>query len=471
VAEVLDASPDVIVAVDPSGRIVFANRAVEAVFGWSPRELVGLSVEELIPRPLGERHAAMRRAFLTAGRNRPMGIGLDLKARHRDGREFPVEVGLTTVETADGPLTFATVVDITARKALAAQLERTSQELRQSVADLERQRQEMALLAQLGSRLDACGSLEEAHAVLAEDTPSLFGGDAGALYVPAGGRLETVVSWGDPAPRSRAFAPGECHALSRGRSHVVDERGGAARCAHVGEAVGAGLVCVPLLAQGETLGLLHVQLRREVGGARHGAYLAARRRLIEMFAEHVALALVNIQLRATLRERSVRDELTGLFNRRYMEETLDREVRRATREGGSVGLIMADVDHFKAYNDTLGHAAGDDVLRMIGALLAESVRGEDVVCRFGGEEFVIILPKARPEDTRLRAEELRERLADRTSAASASGLPEVTLSLGVAAFPDHGEDGERLLSAADEALYRAKAAGRDRVEVARGASV
>jgi diguanylate cyclase (GGDEF)-like protein len=187
-----------------------------------------------------------------------------------------------------------------------------------------------------------------------------------------------------------------------------------------------------------------------------------------MFAEHVALALVNIRLRETLREQSVRDELTGLFNRRYMEETLERELRRATRERRSVGLIMADVDHFKAHNDRLGHAAGDEVLRGIASFLGESVRGEDVVCRFGGEEFVVILPKAGLEDTRLRAEELRRRLADRATVDLAPGLPAVTVSLGVAAFPEHGDDVEQLLAAADEALYRAKADGRDRVAVARG---
>ena len=185
-----------------------------------------------------------------------------------------------------------------------------------------------------------------------------------------------------------------------------------------------------------------------------------------MLAEHVALALVNVRHRTTLREESVHDELTGLFNRRYMDETLDRELRRATREGGGVGLIMGDIDHFKTYNDTLGHAAGDAVLRTIGNFLRGAVRGEDVVCRFGGDEFVIILPKAGLEDTRRRADGLRKQLAGLDWAASGSALPTVTLSLGVAAFPEHGVSPDQLLMAADKALYRAKAAGRDRVMVA-----
>ncbi len=465
---VLDASADAIVAVNVTGQIVFANRAVKRVFGWSPRELVGLSVEQLVPVPLGERHVEARRKFRATPGNRPMGIGLDLTARHRNGREFPVEVGLTTVETADGPLVFATVVDISARKALVSQLQQTSEELRQHVVDLEGQRLEMALVSRLEARLDGCGTLDEAHRVLAEDVPPVFEGDAGALYRPEslGGCLEAIVAWGDPAPLTRAFAQHDCLGVSRGRTHVVADADGEGRCSHVTESVGAGLLCVPLMAQGEILGLLHIQVRRTVRGVRATARVAARRRLAEMLAEHAALALVNIGLRATLREQSIRDELTGLFNRRYMEETLERELRRARREGGSVGLIMCDLDHFKTYNDTRGHAAGDAILRTVGGFLNGAVRGEDVVCRFGGEEFVIILPKAGLEDTRRRTDGLRQQLAGLDMSSSGSELPAVTLSFGVAAFPEHGVGPDQLLRAADEALYRAKAAGRDRVVVA-----
>ena len=465
---VLDASADAIIAVNATGEVVFANRAVKRVFGWSPSELVGLSVEQLVPVLLGERHFQSRRAFLAAPENRPMGIGLDLTARHREGREFPVEVGLTTVETADGPLVFATVVDISARKALTSQLEQTSEELRQHVVDLDRQGREMTLVSRLGARLDGCETLAEAHRVLTEDVPPVFEGDAGALYRPEspGGRLEAIVAWGDPAPLTRALAPNECLGLGHGRTHVVADADGESRCSHVTESVAAGLLCVPLAAQGEVLGLLHIQVRRTVRGVRRSAHVAARRRLAEMLADHVVLALVNIRLRATLREQSVRDELTGLFNRRYMEETLGRELGRARREGGSVGLIMCDVDHFKTYNDTRGHAAGDAILRSIGGFLGGAVRGEDVVCRFGGEEFVIILPKAGLEDTRRRTDDLREQLAGLDMATSGLELPAVTLSFGVAAFPEHGASPDQLLKAADEALYRAKAAGRDRVVVA-----
>jgi diguanylate cyclase (GGDEF)-like protein/PAS domain S-box-containing protein len=465
---VLDSSPDGIVAVDAAGRIVYANRAAEAMFGWSVGELVGLSVERLIPAAFADRHVELRHEFLAAHRARPMGLGLDLTALHRDGRELAVEIGLVTVETSDGPLVFATVVDISARAALASKLDQANEELRRHVVDLERRRQEMALLAQLGERLDRCQTMAEAYAVMTEGATTLFGADAGALYEPVGpgDRLQAVVTWGDPPPVTQAFASSECRALVRGRTHVVGDAGGRLRCAHVTEQVGTGLVCVPVATRGEDLSVLHVQVRRRVRGVRPGAQLAARRRLTQMLAERIALTLANLRLRAALREQSIRDELTGLFNRRYMEETLDRELRRARREGYGLGVIMADLDHFKSYNDARGHAAGDVVLRTMGSFLGAAVRGGDVACRFGGEEFVIILPRAGLEDTRRRAESLREQLRALHLDTLTPPLQAVTMSFGVAACPDHGMSRDRLMAAADEALYLAKAAGRDRVVVA-----
>jgi diguanylate cyclase (GGDEF)-like protein len=240
------------------------------------------------------------------------------------------------------------------------------------------------------------------------------------------------------------------------------------RCPHVAEPTAAGLLCQPLAAQTETLGLLHVQLRRRAPIRARAGLLANRERLVETLGKQVALAVANIRLRATLREQSSRDSLTGLFNRRYMEESLDREIRRAVREGYGVGILMTDLDHFKDLNDTFGHAAGDEVLRRIGRFLAGAVRGEDIPCRFGGEEFVVLLPRASLADTHRRAEALREGIKVHPLDGPTSLYPTATMSVGVAAYPEHGTSVEELILAADSAMYRAKALGRDRVVVAGG---
>ena len=168
-----------------------------------------------------------------------------------------------------------------------------------------------------------------------------------------------------------------------------------------------------------------------------------------------------VKSEALLREQSVRDHLTGLFNRRYMEETLERELLRATRKRVSLGVIMLDVDHFKQFNDTAGHAAGDAVLRELGRRLLESVRREDIASRYGGDEFIVILPDASPQVTLKRAQLLRG--MDLRVNLDGQDLEPITLSLGVAVFPWHGTTSAVVLKAADDALYQAKAAGRNQV--------
>ncbi|GIV95802.1 MAG: hypothetical protein KatS3mg057_0459 [Herpetosiphonaceae bacterium] len=256
--------------------------------------------------------------------------------------------------------------------------------------------------------------------------------------------------------------------MRRGRVHRIEGPNAAPTCRHLSVSELAGYICIPLIAQGEALGILHLE-RQKLESASSGGdeFLAgSKQRLAVAVAEHVALSLANLKLRETLRSQAIRDPLTGLFNRRYMEESLEREIRRAARSQRPLGVIMIDLDLFKRFNDSFGHAAGDALLRELGSFLYSQVRGEDIACRYGGEEFAIILPEAHLLDTRHRAEQLREgikRLSIRINLGATHG---VTASLGVAAFPEHGPTGEMLLRAADSALYRAKSSGGDCVMVA-----
>jgi diguanylate cyclase (GGDEF)-like protein len=184
------------------------------------------------------------------------------------------------------------------------------------------------------------------------------------------------------------------------------------------------------------------------------------------FANLTALVLSNVQLRETLQEQSIRDPLTGLFNRRYMEETLQRELRRVTRQLGPLGIIMIDIDHFKQFNDTYGHSAGDRALRRLGHLLQNHVRGEDVACRYGGEEFILIMPNTSADVVVKRAEYLRQAATGLRIAESDATDQHITLSLGIAIYPEHGRTIDAVLGAADTALYHAKKQGRNRVVVA-----
>jgi diguanylate cyclase (GGDEF)-like protein len=228
-----------------------------------------------------------------------------------------------------------------------------------------------------------------------------------------------------------------------------------------------------MIAAGQPLGLLHVRPGVRDSGLGSPALadaLDSCRRLAESTASQVALTLTNVKLQETLRGQAIRDPLTGLFNRRYLEESLERELRRAARDRKPLGVIMMDIDHFKPFNDAHGHELGDLLLAALGNFLRAQVREQDIVCRYGGEEFTIILPEASLEATLQRAQKIRDGVRRVAVPSERGPVGSLTVSLGVAAYPDHGSTSRALLSAADAALYRAKEQGRDRPAIATGAS-
>jgi diguanylate cyclase (GGDEF)-like protein len=270
--------------------------------------------------------------------------------------------------------------------------------------------------------------------------------------------------WGESPPPEQVFGPDDCWGLRQGKAHMGGESAGAPQCAHVPGQTGVYL-CVPLMSHGEAIGLLHV-----LPAAPDEGRLEEKQRLALTVTGQLGLALANLKLQENLRDMAVRDPLTGLFNRRYLEETLEREFLRATRQAAPIALIMLDIDHFKRCNDTYGHDAGDVLLRKLGAFLQRYCRGSDVACRYGGEEFVLTLPECSLEIACRRAEEMRQAVKTLQVRHANRTLEAITLSFGVAAFPAHGDNPDAVLCAADAAMYRAKQEGRDRVVAANGGS-
>jgi len=270
-----------------------------------------------------------------------------------------------------------------------------------------------------------------------------------------------VAVWGDTSLGERVFAPDDCWALRRGRIHWVEDTRTGLLCKHLHRPSPPGYLCVPMMAQSEALGVLHLSQ------AEDSCMTESKQRLAVTMAEHIAMALSNLKLHETLRSQSIRDPLTGLFNRRFMEESLELELRRASRNQRPLGVIMTDLDHFKHFNDTFGHEAGDTLLRELGALMQTNIRGEDIACRYGGEEFTLIMPEGSLEVTRQRADFLREAIKHLDIQHRGQPLGRITASMGVAVFPEHGRTGKGLLEAADSALYWSKNEGRDRVTTAK----
>jgi diguanylate cyclase (GGDEF)-like protein len=365
---------------------------------------------------------------------------------------------------------YVTQRDLARRRQAEEAAQEARARLQVSVSQLEKRAAEITLLSRLAQLLQVCQTEEEAYRVIAGSAQKLFPTESGALCVLRGSRqlAEVVASWGDAPGTASMFPPEDCWALRSGRSHCVEEAGSALFCPHVKPAPALCYLCIPLMAQGEALGVLHFQgaLQQEPETeAMQERLKAAKKELASTLAEHIALALANLRLRDTLRIQSICDPLTGLFNRRYMVESLERELHRATRSERPLGAILVDIDHFKKYNDTYGHEAGDALLKELGKFLQGQVRGGDIACRYGGEEFALILPEASPEVTLRRAEQMREGVKRLNVVHHGQPLGRIALSLGVAAHPGDGQTPQELLRAADAALYQAKERGRDRVVV------
>lgn len=341
-------------------------------------------------------------------------------------------------------------------------LQQANEMLTEWVRELEVRNKETLLLNEMGDRLQTCLTTEEACAVITKSALLLFPNDCGALFVTNASKnlVEVMAVWGGFTAQEPVFSPESCWALRSGRVHRVDDPAKSPICTHVRPGIRNGYLCVPMVAQGEAIGVLHLEMGPP-GPDGRPVMTDAKNRLALSVSDHLGLALASLRLRETLHIQSIRDPLTGLYNRRYMEESLERELRRADRKQRPLAALMLDLDHFKRFNDTLGHAAGDATLRSIGSFLQSRMRKDDIVCRYGGEEFTIIMPESSLEIAIQRAERLREDSKRLEISLNGQFLGNVTFSVGIACFPDHGTTSEQLLHIADLALYRAKAAGRD----------
>ena len=360
---------------------------------------------------------------------------------------------------------------VSERHEIEAALRESNNRLRLGVGELQQHNEKMTQLNEMGDLLQSCSMPGEAYAIIGQFGERLFPEESGALYMINNSRniVETAIVWGEHPPRQDVFTLNECWALRRGRLHLLNEGGLELLCPHLETGPPLAALCIPMMAHGETMGIFHLQsglASSDRPDQDQAVITEIQIQLARTMADTVALALANLKLRLSLLHQSIRDPLTDLFNRRYLEETLERELRRATRLQRFVGVIMLDIDHFKMFNDTFSHEAGDVLLRELGGFLKQQIRGGDFACRYGGEEFALILPEISLEDIRQSAERLRENIKELRVQYGGQHLESITLSLGVALFPEHGTTGQAVLHAADVALYEAKHRGRDRVAIA-----
>jgi diguanylate cyclase (GGDEF)-like protein/PAS domain S-box-containing protein len=452
---------------DAEGRISRVNRTELDMLGYAAQEMVGRYVWEFI----GEEQVSHEAVLAKLAGTRPPGHSAERTYRRKDGTPISVTCEDRLIRADDGRITGirTAIQDITDRKRAEDQLRQTSEELARLVRQLEEKNRQNTILSELRGFLVACSSGNEIGPVAARAMGRLFPDSGGVLLLlsPSKTDLESVARWGGYPEDvdENLFAPDACWGLRRGASHVVDDVRTGLVCPHVKSAREGGFGCLPLTARGEVLGLLHARTAA-IGEAEDGRRaIAGLRDLASTVAEILSLSIWNMRLRETLANQAIKDPLTGLFNRTFMEDALQREIYRAGRKKTEVGVIMADIDHFKRFNDLHGHAAGDLVLVDLANFLKWRMRKGDVVCRYGGEEFALILPDSSLADTGERAVQLKDAVKGLRVSYAGLELGPVTLSMGVSAFPVSGDTPRDLLGAADQALYQAKQTGRDRVVV------
>ena len=335
------------------------------------------------------------------------------------------------------------------------ELQQVNEQLWHLVTELEQRNREVNELNQLNDMLQSCLDMADARDVISRAVPRLLEGTSGGLYIidEDGSQVLLTVHWGD-LPFGAELLPLEnCWGLRRVQIHSVQAGEGRLRCSHTAAGETCAHFCAPLVVQGKIIGLL------SISDPTSAAHEPSRLQLIETLAGQMGLAISNLRLREGLHHQAIHDALTGLYNRHYMEESFNRELRRAVRHNYGLAVLMISIDQFAEKNNTLGRETGDVILVELARFLSANVRGSDIACRFSGTEFVLILTSVNRDDAQKRGADLCIDFRRQVSFSRMGTFEDLTLSIGVAAYPENGSGVDPLLNAADEAMRCAHNAG------------
>jgi diguanylate cyclase (GGDEF)-like protein/PAS domain S-box-containing protein len=456
----VEAVGDLVFVIDRDDLVQYINEAGARLFGSHANELIGERREEIFggwPDWYERQGESLQGVFETGE-----AVYSESFARYPGGTRWQ---GTSLAPVRDSDSNVVAVIgigrDLTAHKQSEDALAEANSELEARLAFIERVSSQISALNRLGQMLQGCRNEQDAYEVFGSVAEELFPGTSGCLATreETGDLLDVVAEWGDLGKFEKTFPMESCWALRLGRAYETAQ--GGLHAAHLNLDEDDSALCVPLTVGGRSLGLL--SLASTNADDVHGEI--AQQHAVSV-AEEIALVLGNLRLRQRLEDQAIHDSLTQLYNRRFFEETFRREHHRAARNGESLALILMDIDRLKDYNDDHGHAAGDAVLRASTAVMTKAIRREDAACRIGGDEFVVLLPGASADEAMEKAEEIRAEVGTLTLSHGDRLLEPITLSVGVAVFPEDGLQIDDLMAAADSALHSAKETGRNRVESA-----
>lgn len=362
-------------------------------------------------------------------------------------------------------LYYGYLLDIESRKQNEQELFLVNEQLLKTLSDLKKHDYEMTLLYHMNESLQACESLEKAYHVIASFCTQLFPNLNGRVAAyNQNNELEDVAIWGENCCCAAYFDAG-CQSLVPKREQVITfdvpvKYSSLLQCDHVKQAERLQSFCMPLLMNGEALGIFHLSTQNQTQCLEN-----TTRQLATAVTEAIKLSLSNIKLRQQLHDQAIRDALTGLFNRRYLDSILPVQLNAALRFQQKLALVLLDADFFKRFNDNYGHEAGDLVLQKIAEILITETKTHDIACRYGGEEMVLILTETTLEKAYEHVAMICQEIKEVSLFFHQEYLPKITVSAGIALFPDHANTADSLLRASDLALYDAKNSGRDCIKI------
>ncbi|KTD41347.1 sensor domain-containing diguanylate cyclase [Legionella parisiensis] len=460
---IIEGSSDLVAAIDLNYDFIAFNTMYKCeVYRIFKIDLeVGMSFRVLLQKMSVENQTKAMAYWERAMKGTGFTVIESFKDKRHDGLDF--EIHYNPIHDSEGKLIGVSHFAINVHQRIQSErkLEESKVELENVVKSLETQNKELELLKELMSLLQSSLSMDDAIEIIKNYSKRILSGTSGIVYLISSDNLNLisrVLIWGEPVSNLFLFTPKDCLSLLRHQSYYISDTTEGVLCNHIkkGEKKPIGYVCLPLFAQNEMLGLFYVEFGLNTDNQRLIA-------LAQIISEQSALSIYNIKLRDVLKTQSTQDSLTGVYNRRFFEEYLQKEILKAKNHPFTFALLLIDIDYFKKVNDTYGHLVGDQVLFEFAAKIRQICRQEDLISRWGGEEFMVFLRIANLDAAKLKAEVIRESIEKFSVEVNQEKPISITISIGVSFYPYDGKKVDELISKADEALYEAKKMGRNKV--------
>lgn len=463
---ILTGATEAIVTINDKGIIEDMNPATEKIFGYTLNDMLGKNVKMLMPEPFQSNHDRYLRKYAETGMKNIIGQGREVVGKRKDGSEFPMFLSVNHITVGNRDMFTGVIRDITEQKVHAEELRKLNEDLSIRLAELDTLNSVNEQLNEMNGFFQSAESQQDLYDTLSKFCQRLFPTEKGGYFsIENGKTLELSANWGGDYDAIDYFPINDCWAMRKGELKTQHKDDSYLICDHLSGLNFHHAICQPVSTRDGIVGMLslHLPLSKVLSPREEQLKYEQNLETLAAISERLGVAIANLQLREKLKRESIRDPLTKLFNRRFFDESFELAFRRSKRSGESLSIIIIDADNFKSFNDSFGHEAGDVVLQKIAETLANSCRSQDVPCRYGGEEFAIILIGCDIEAASIKAEEIRASIENLKIEYAGTLLPAITISCGVSAVDKKCVEFATCVRAADTALYQAKKAGRNRV--------